>query len=209
MHKFFLIVAIVVLAAGCQLGDDIHPLRNPALSVKPVDGYIPEVGAQGVISYAEAASANPQGSYMFGTNLVSISSNEVDVKLVIKNESELPLLGVVINAYVEDPALFFIGKIAGQAFLGTPEGYKNPTPALLDENGNTVFESDPYTGRVGYFYATKNLGPGESFEFRVMAGAVPGFKMHLEAIAGIEGDEGYWAVPKPNSGTTIFVPQRN
>lgn len=196
--------------SGC--GDESEIVgfhREKMLSVKPIQGFIPQTGLPAEIEYSEMKDAtNPQGSYLEGTYVAAVPASNVHVRLVAKNESDMDIPLMLLTVYIQDPNKVALFNVADWAFFGG-DRFNKPTPAMLDTE-NTLFENDPYDGFVTYI-PVKPMAAGESFEFEVVMGSAEGAKMHIEAVGMFKDENGettdFWGVPVANSGTTILVTQ--
>ena len=209
ISALLLLLPALLLVSACD-EQASGPHREPMLSVRPVEGFVPELGLPADLSYAPVkTTTNEQGSYFEGTYIAAAPTPGVEVKLVVSNESDIKIPLLVLNVYIEDPRKIFLFNVANQAAFGG-DVFNVPVPAMLDDT-HPVFDANPYAGYIGYF-AVKPLAAGESYEFRAILAAVEGAVMHIEAVGlfdheETEENEGleYWGVPIPRSGTTILV----
>lgn len=200
---FSLVVLAVLGLAGC-VEDPQEQTLVPGLTVTPVEGFVPSVGAQGVIEYRPATeNSGPQGDYLEGSSVISIPETDAHIKLRVTNTLDVDIGEVVINMYVNDPTKVVIFKVSGWAYLGIGWFQGAPAPAMIDET-RQLFENDPYKGYMVYT-PTKALAAGESYEFEVFAGGAAGLMMHFEAAAPMDETDQVWAVPVPRSGTTLVL----
>lgn len=177
----------------------------PTVSVTPVEGFIPKCGSRPKISYVPPVSRLNQlyASYAHGTNLVRVAGDFIQVRLVARNESDVPLARLMFAFYVEDPRKSFLFKVDEWAIIGS-DNFNKPTPAMLDEE-TPLFDEDPYDGFVTYI-PSRPLQPREEYEFEVWALGSVGLTMHVEGFAWTGDADGEpWALPKPFSGTTIEI----